>query len=605
MYHLKGFTVPFVLCFGTWSASGLQNTPKDFAFRSVAPFSNSTSLAIQPNISSAADPPLTPTPATSSTGLGLTTSSGSSTTSTSTTISGNEIPSYTDLPPFTVPTVALTAGPEETTEAIKAAPVLWYLWQKKSLLQDEEHKQEYIDDVKKSRDNFVALFNQFHIKPLSKPECQRTSLAKRSLISGIIDTLTSAADLISCGVDVLNNLVDSVQKVEPPMSVVDLLTNTLKDIGDELEKEDDEPTSSTSSSASSTKSSSSCTTTFTKTWESVLCTVTATPSANHKRQDQPCTTHVYSTVTGCSAVGLTVTSTTTTTPGTKPTPQCSFESCGTGSTCPNQKRGLEKRLPQRDTQPEANSWVGPENYKGNIQDFMAGEVGLLYRAVDDNPLNRAVQLGPGTTSELIRFNESPSSLALSGLYGCTSLIAVSKRGAWVSHMWEAPSFTYSYFDPAPPTDLEQLDIFRQQVLNALHSGNGNYHQVALAQLRDSSSSHIMDDDADPHVFIFTPYTRAEDNSPNYNNEFPVGLPERWGEDDGLPSKTQQIENEVKAIFSVPNGFNVPYEKVLYAPRQWKVPTIPEDLSDSKLKGLPPAPVMPDIFHQRENTNTVC
>lgn len=108
----------------------------------------------------------------------------------------------------------------------------------------------------------------------------------------------------------------------------------------------------------------------------------------------------------------------------------------------------------------------------------------------------------------------------------------------------------------------------------------------------------MDDDADPRVFIFTPYKRADPGTPDYNNEFPVDLPEAWGEDDGIPSKTQQIENEVKAIFSAPNGFNVPYEKIIYAPRQWGNPDEPEDLSDSKSKGLPPAPVMPEIFHQR-------
>lgn len=481
---------------------------------------------------------------------------------------------------------------------------MWYLWQKKSLLQDEDHKQEYIDDVKKSRDNFVALFNQFETKPPSMPECQKTSLNKRSLISGIINTFKSAVDLISCGVDVLNNLVDSVEKIEPPISVVDILTDTLRDIGDELEKENDEPTSTTETFASSTKYS-SCTTSFTKTWESVLCAVTAASSANNKRQDQPCTTQIYSTVTGCSAVDSTVTSTTTTTPGVKPTPQCSFESCGTGSTCPVQKRGLERRRPNRVTQPEDYSWAGPGNYGGNNQNFMAGEVAIAYDFVDhDDPFTRAVKLDIGTTSNYLFFAKSPGSLAVAGLYGCTSVIAVSKRGAWASHMWEVPSFTHSYLDPAPPSAQEQLDIFRQQVLNALHSSNGVNHLFSLAELRDSSASedlllsHTMDDDADPRVFIFTPYKRADPGTPDYNNEFPVDLPEAWGEDDGIPSKTQQIENEVKAIFSAPNGFNVPYEKIIYAPRQWGNPDEPEDLSDSKSKGLPPAPVMPENFHQR-------
>ncbi|KAI0532880.1 hypothetical protein GGR58DRAFT_488740 [Xylaria digitata] len=152
-------------------------------------------------------------------------------------------------------------------------------------------------------------------------------------------------------------------------------------------------------------------------------------------------------------------------------------------------------------------------------------------------------------------------------------------------MWEAPGFTPAWNDPAPPTDLQQLDIFRQQVLMALHLGSGSNHIFGLAELRRSSAgddkllSHLMDDGADPHVFIFAPYVRADFGTPNYGNEFPVGLPEAFGQDDGLPSKNQQIENEVKAIFRIPNGTNVPYEKVVYAPRAWPHPLVPEDLSD--------------------------
>lgn len=166
----------FVLFFGVWPASGLQNTPKKLSFRSVTAFSNSTSVTPFPNsTTSTAAPSLTSTEESSPTGLGSTTSPGSYaypssfTTSDSTTTWGNKLSSYTDLPPFTVPTGTITTGPEETSEAVKAAPILWYLWQKKSLLQDEDHKQEYIDDVKKSRDNFVAY--SISLKP-NPPPCR-------------------------------------------------------------------------------------------------------------------------------------------------------------------------------------------------------------------------------------------------------------------------------------------------------------------------------------------------------------------------------------------------------------------------------------------------
>ncbi|RYP91394.1 hypothetical protein DL770_002439 [Monosporascus sp. CRB-9-2] len=474
----------------------------------------------------------------------------------------------------------LTGGPEETSEAAKVAPILWYLWQRRSDLQDEEKKQEYLNDIEESRDEFVALFNQFSVKPPPKPECQQTAL-KRSLISGILDTFGSAAELISCAVEVLNNLVDTVQGVDPPIPTVEILTDTLKDIADELEKQDDEPTSTTTTTASST----SCTQTITETWESVFCTVTASSSVNGKRQDQPCTTLVYSTVTGCSVVGSTVTSTTTTTPTSTPIPQCAFEACGgDSSTCSVKERDLSKRRPDRVTQPDANTWAGPENYGGNNQDFMAGEVGLAYQNPDIH--NQGVVLDNGLTSNFVGFYGNTATLAVSGLYGCTSVIAVSKRGAWVSHIWEVPLFTHAWNDPNPPTALEQRDIFQNQVLTALHAGTSVNHVFGLAQMRDPSVgddqpiSHYLDDDADPHVFIFAPYMRGEWGTPNYNNEFPTGLSEAWGQDDGLPSKNQQIENEIKAIFSAQNGLQVPYEKILYAPRQWANPLIPEDLGDS-------------------------
>ncbi|KAI1108394.1 hypothetical protein F5Y14DRAFT_457096 [Nemania sp. NC0429] len=486
----------------------------------------------------------------------------------------------TDLAVITVPTATLISGPAETTEAVAAAAVLIDLWSKRSWLQDKTHKKAYINQVKKNRDTLQGIFNRLEIRPLPKPECNKTTL-KRSLISGILDTFKRIADLFICAINVLDNLAEVVNKIDPPILQIDLLTDTLKDLGNELNKRGKEdpdhtvssnPSSTTPSSSASSPStsSSSCTATLTRTWESVLCTVTATPSAN-KRQDQGCTTEVYSTVTGCnSVIASTVTSTTTTTPKPTPIPQCKYGECGIGVSCSQREGNLRKRQPQRLTEPEPNTWAGPENYGGISQHFMAGETWRAYEKGDID--NKHVNLAVGTTSSYVVFGAQAGSLAVAGLYGCTSVIAVSKRGAWVSHHWEAPSFTSPWEDYfSPPTALEQLEIFRESVLRALHEGKGNDHLFGLGELRSKSApdtmllSHLMDDEADPRVFIFAPYMRADLGDPNYNNEFPVGLPEAWGQDDGLPSKNQQIQNEIRAIFNVPSGFVVPYEKVLYAP----------------------------------------
>ncbi|KAI0867189.1 hypothetical protein GGS24DRAFT_495508 [Hypoxylon argillaceum] len=198
---------------------------------------------------------------------------------------------------------------------------------------------------------------------------------------------------------------------------------------------------------------------------------------------------------------------------------------------------------------------------------MAGEVGLAYDPAG-YPFSEKVKLDIGPTSNFVAFYDQPISLSVAGLYGCTSVIAVSNRGAWVGHMWEVPGFTHLDSDPSPPTPLEQLATFRQDVLKPLHTRTGPYNDFGLAQLRVASHghdlpiSHLMDDDIDPRVFMFVPYKRPDENTPNYNNEFPTGLPEAWGQADGLPSKNDQIQNELKAIFSIPNGYDVPIEKVL-------------------------------------------
>ncbi|RWA04550.1 hypothetical protein EKO27_g10559 [Xylaria grammica] len=535
----------------------------------------------------------TSTGATSTTGHGATTefsstvdtistSHASSTGATSTdpvsttnSASTTEAISSTDFPSFTIPTETIISGPAETSQSVAIVPVFLYLWSERLILQDEKLKRQYIEDVKKTQRNTHVLFDHLKDKPPARPECKRTSLRKRSLVSGILNAFKEVADLISCAADVLDNLADAVDKIHPPIPEIDLLTDTLKDLGNEIKKRGDEehPTSASASELSSTSSSSSssCTTSITKTWESVLCTVTAAPSGNEKQINQVCTTEVFSTVTGCSAVASTVTSTATIAP--EPSGGlCGFGLCGPGETCPQEKRGLEKRAPPRLSHPPPNTWYGPENYGGSAQDFIAGEAREGYKN-GDQTMYRGVKLDEGTTSGLLGFSGQVGTLAVAGLFGCTSVIAVSRRGAWITHHWEVPSFTHLNGEPSPPTSLEQLEIFRREVLQPLRSSTSQDHDYGLSELRVTDPndkgilSHLMADEADPHVFIFAPYKRALSGTSNWNNEFPIGLPEAFGQDDGLPSKNQQIENEIRAIFSIPNGLAVPYEKVLYAPRQ--------------------------------------
>lgn len=46
-----------------------------------------------------------------------------------------------------------------------------------------------------------------------------------------------------------------------------------------------------------------------------------------------------------------------------------------------------------------------------------------------------------SSSKLVRFQSSNVNVKVVGLEGCTSVIVVSREGAWVSHFWESPAFS--------------------------------------------------------------------------------------------------------------------------------------------------------------------
>lgn len=46
-----------------------------------------------------------------------------------------------------------------------------------------------------------------------------------------------------------------------------------------------------------------------------------------------------------------------------------------------------------------------------------------------------------TSSRVRAFEQDSFSMGVQGLVGCTSVIVVSRRGVWMSHIWESPTFT--------------------------------------------------------------------------------------------------------------------------------------------------------------------
>jgi hypothetical protein len=100
---------------------------------------------------------------------------------------------------------------------------------------------------------------------------------------------------------------------------------------------------------------------------------------------------------------------------------------------------------------------GPENYGGDVTRFFVTE---LYNAKASGQLLN--YQGSGGAARLEYFREQDLTTGVVGLYGCTSIIIVSKGAVWVSHWWEDPLFT-----------AESFREFRDRILTPLVEGTGS------------------------------------------------------------------------------------------------------------------------------------
>ncbi|KAB5511343.1 hypothetical protein GE09DRAFT_1272247 [Coniochaeta sp. 2T2.1] len=273
------------------------------------------------------------------------------------------------------------------------------------------------------------------------------------------------------------------------------------------DKPNNDPSTQPTTSPTSSPSTASTTSTVsvTATYESVFCSITVGAD-----QDQPseCSTLAYSTVTGCDIIP----STTTTTEFEVPTPfLCSPDTCGVDpSSCPAGEKRAANAPPQRGSQPQDGKWAGPTNYGMDAGKFIRGEVYLATRAPE-----MTVDLSTGeTTYNHIQFRDEVVSFAVQGLYGCTCVIALSRKGAWVGHFWENPYFMNTLDEPSD----EDWDNFDRQVITAMDTGlpdapqTPQVTQYALGELRNNNNlgelGHMFDDEQDPYLFVVSSRDRV-------------------------------------------------------------------------------------------------
>lgn len=151
------------------------------------------------------------------------------------------------------------------------------------------------------------------------------------------------------------------------------------------------------------------------------------------------------------------------------------------------------------------------------------EVALAYR--DPRFSVRLMTRNQRNSYNFVAFENKPVTLALSGLWGCTSVFVISKRGAWMGHFWER------YFSEIYQHNYQ---MFIEDVLAAMDIGNVHNNGVqyedeyGINALRDNdelgSMGHLFDDETSPKVVILAPYSRQYFPDPNhphggtYNND---------------------------------------------------------------------------------------
>lgn len=247
---------------------------------------------------------------------------------------------------------------------------------------------------------------------------------------------------------------------------------------------------------------------------------------------------------------------------------CSQDTCGSGQ-CPNlQERSLDNSalgfLFKRG-QPERGEWTDPSDFDGNVEDFIRNEI----IKASDSPLRAIVQPSIGsdiTTSKHITFENNYRSLSVKGLWGCTSIIVVSERGAWASHIWE--------------TDLKPNGHFQEMAIQRVHEGLGtDEHKFGIDELRNHGDAGargvIFGDKNDPEdkphveVIIVTPRPHADiarltaagffETTPDTYRENPhinLDKPPVYA------NRVEDIKTDMKQTF----GQNVPINVFTYAPR---------------------------------------
>ena len=248
------------------------------------------------------------------------------------------IPTVT-FPSFDAPSGTIT-GAAVTSEAIQLSGLFFAIYADRNHITESDSKQEYIDNIRKVKQKTDSLFEALGTKPVPNPDCSMLKrkrnvitdkdlnlLMNRSIISGLTNLVKDAANLVSCAAQVVDNLSKIVEAPVPPISEIENLTDTLNEIGKDLQEDKKPSFSPSESQPSSTRASSASSATSECTASSAvpLCTETVILSTSFygtigSSTVQSITTEICTTINGCGVSASTTfttssTATSTTTGG--------------------------------------------------------------------------------------------------------------------------------------------------------------------------------------------------------------------------------------------------------------------------------------------------
>ncbi|EFQ31885.1 uncharacterized protein GLRG_07029 [Colletotrichum graminicola M1.001] len=203
-----------------------------------------------------------------------------------------------------------------------------------------------------------------------------------------------------------------------------------------------------------------------------------------------------------------------------------------------------------------------------------------------------------TTSTWVAFKDNVEAIGIRGIFGCTAVVFVSRRGAWVGHFWES-----NFQSDTVPEEEFAFRVLHEPKLGYREGHwKHQYHEYGWAelgfypQLGDPGVMFGNAGDkyyeADLRVFIVTPRPRGK-----YKDENNIPLPDDVVHDINrnagqlqFPGKIQRLSQEIKNVY----GEDTKIEVIDYAAKLLKK----EDLDlamENKLTGA-------QIFHLQADSD---